>query len=92
MDSGVIAGILIAVVIFIVIVAFLGQAANVIQQGQVGVVKTLGEFKSIHNPGLALIVPFYQSLVRVDMREIPRPGDRQEANGSTSTSRSRWRP
>ena len=78
MDSGVIAGILIAVVVFIVIIAFMGQAANVIQQGYVGVVKTLGEFKSIHNPGLALIVPFYQSLVRVDMREIPRPGDRQE--------------
>ncbi len=78
MDSGVLAGILIAVVVFIVIIAFMGQAANVIQQGYVGVVKTLGEFKSIHNPGLALIVPFYQSLVRVDMREIPRPGDRQE--------------
>ena len=78
MDSGVFAGIIVAVVIFVVIIAFLGQAANVIQQGYVGVVKQFGEFKSIHNPGLALIVPFYQTLVRVDMREIPRPGDRQE--------------
>jgi len=78
MDYPVLAGFIIAAVIFLVVIAFLGQAANVIQQGYVGVVKTLGEFKSIHNPGLALIVPFYQSLVRVDMREIPRPGDRQE--------------
>jgi len=78
MDYPVLAGFIIAAVIFLVLIAFLGQAANVIQQGYVGVVKQLGEFKSIHNPGLALIVPFYQSLVRVDMREIPRPGDRQE--------------
>ena len=78
MDYPLLAGFIIAAVIFLVLIAFLGQAANVIQQGYVGVVKQLGEFKSIHNPGLALIVPFYQSLVRVDMREIPRPGDRQE--------------
>ena len=78
LDSGVIAGIVIAVVIFVVVVAFLSSAANIVQQGYVGVVKTLGEFKSIRNPGLAIIIPFYQTLVRVDMREIPRPGDRQE--------------
>jgi regulator of protease activity HflC (stomatin/prohibitin superfamily) len=78
LDSGVITGIVIAVVIFVVVVAFLSSAANIVQQGYVGVVKTLGEFKSIRNPGLAIIVPFYQTLIRVDMREIPRPGDRQE--------------
>ena len=78
LDSGVIAGIIIAVVIFVVVVAFLSSAANIVQQGYVGVVKTLGEFKSIRNPGLAIIFPIAQTLVRVDMREIPRPGDRQE--------------
>jgi regulator of protease activity HflC (stomatin/prohibitin superfamily) len=78
LDSGVVAGIVIAVVIFVVVVAFLSSAANIVQQGYVGVVKTLGEFKSIRNPGLALIFPIAQTLVRVDMREIPRPGDRQE--------------
>jgi regulator of protease activity HflC (stomatin/prohibitin superfamily) len=78
LDSGAIAGIIIAVVIFVVVVAFLSSAANIVQQGYVGVVKTLGEFKSIRNPGLAIIFPIAQTLVRVDMREIPRPGDRQE--------------
>ncbi len=78
LDSGVVVGIVIAVVIFVVVVAFLSSAANIVQQGYVGVVKTLGEFKSIRNPGLALIFPIAQTLVRVDMREIPRPGDRQE--------------
>ena len=77
-DSTAIVGIVIAVVIFVVVVAFLSSAANVVQQGYVGVVKAFGEFKSIHNAGLVIIIPFYQTLVRVDMREIPRPGDRQE--------------
>ena len=78
LDSGVVVLIIFAVVLFVVVVAFLSSAANIVQQGYVGVVKTLGEFKSIRNPGLALIFPIFQSLVRVDMREIPRPGDRQE--------------
>jgi regulator of protease activity HflC (stomatin/prohibitin superfamily) len=77
-SSGAIAGIVVAVVLFVVVVAFLSSAANIVQQGYVGVVKTLGEFKSIRNPGLAIIFPIAQTLVRVDMREIPRPGDRQE--------------
>jgi regulator of protease activity HflC (stomatin/prohibitin superfamily) len=78
LDSSALAAIIVAVVIFVVVIGFLSQAANVVQQGYVGVVKAFGEFKAIHNPGLVLIVPFYQTLVRVDMREIPRPGDRQE--------------
>ena len=77
-DQNLVVGIVIAVVIFVVVVAFLSSAANVVQQGYVGVVKAFGEFKAIHDPGLVLIIPFYQTLVRVDMREIPRPGDRQE--------------
>ena len=38
----------------------------------------LGEFRAIHEPGLAIIAPFIDKLVSVDMREYPRPGDRQE--------------
>ena len=51
---------------------------NIVQQGHVGVVKRLGEFRKIHEPGLAVIAPFVDQIQRVDMREIPRPGDRQE--------------
>ena len=32
----------------------------------------------IHEPGLAIIAPFIDKLVTVDMRETPLPGDRQE--------------
>jgi regulator of protease activity HflC (stomatin/prohibitin superfamily) len=62
----------------IVLVAALSQAVNIVQQGQVGVVKRLGEYQKTHEPGLVLITPFIAQIQRVDMREIPRPGDRQE--------------
>jgi regulator of protease activity HflC (stomatin/prohibitin superfamily) len=56
----------------------LHSTVNLVQQGSVGVVKRLGEFHGIHEPGLVIIAPFIDSIVFVDMREIPRPGDRQE--------------
>ncbi len=51
---------------------------NIVQQGEVGVVKRLGEYRKTHEPGLIILAPFIDSLQRVDIREIPRPGDRQE--------------
>ncbi len=48
------------------------------QQGEVGVVKRLGEYRKTHDPGLVILAPFIDSLQRIDIREIPRPGDRQE--------------
>ena len=72
----------VAGVVFIIIVLLLlitlWQAVNIVQQGQVAIVKRLGEYRKTHEPGLVLITPFVDSLQRVDMREIPRPGDRQE--------------
>ena len=67
----------IVLVALIVIIALRGMI-NIVQQGQVGVVKILGEYRRTHEPGLVIIAPFVASLQYVDMREIPRPGDRQE--------------
>src|SRR5476649_1613238 len=81
MDPSAIAGI-VALVLIILIIVFalnlLRSVVNLVQQGSVGVVKRLGEFRGIHDPGLVLIMPFIDSIVMVDMREFPRPGDRQE--------------
>ncbi|MGI8664146.1 MAG: SPFH domain-containing protein [Acidimicrobiales bacterium] len=77
MDASIVALILGAFIFLVVIVVF-SQSVNIVQQGQVGVVKRLGEYKRTHEPGLTLITPFVESLQRVDMREIPRPGDRQD--------------
>jgi len=56
---------------------FVKSAVKVIQQGSVGVVKRLGEFRSIRQPGLAIITPFVDQLEKVDMREFPQVGDQQ---------------
>ena len=66
------------VLIGLVVLAALRGMINIVQQGQVGVVKRLGEYRRTHEPGLVVIAPFVDSLQDVDMREIPRPGDRQE--------------
>jgi len=78
MSTGGIVAVLLLGLVLIVILAALQSMINIVQQGQVGVVKRLGEYQRTHEPGLVIIGPFIESLQRVDMREIPVPGDRQE--------------
>jgi regulator of protease activity HflC (stomatin/prohibitin superfamily) len=73
-----ITGLVIAGVVVLILLAMLRKMVNIVQQGEVGVVKRLGEYRRTHEPGLVIIGPFIDSLQRVDMREIPVPGDRQE--------------
>jgi len=73
-----IAGLVVVGLIFFILLLSLRQMVNIVQQGEVGVVKRLGEYRKTHEPGLVVIAPFVDSLQRVDMREIPRPGDRQD--------------
>ncbi len=78
LSTGSIVGLSVAALVLVVLLLALNRMVNLVQQGQVGVVKRLGEYRHTHDPGLVLIVPFFDSLQRVDMREIPRPGDRQD--------------
>jgi regulator of protease activity HflC (stomatin/prohibitin superfamily) len=73
-----IGGIVVLVLVGIIVLTALKQAINIVQQGQVGVVKRLGEYVKTHDPGLVLIPPFISTLQNVDMREVPVPGDRQD--------------
>ncbi|HEY5155042.1 MAG TPA: SPFH domain-containing protein [Acidimicrobiales bacterium] len=73
-----ISSMVVAALIVIVILAALRGMLNIVQQGQVGVVKRLGEYQRTHEPGLVVIMPFIDSLQAVDMREVPVPGDRQD--------------
>jgi len=75
--AGVIGFVIVGLVLVVLLLA-LHQMVNIVQQGEVGVVKHLGEYRKTHEPGLVIIAPFIESLQRVDMREIPRPGDRQD--------------
>ncbi|HEX2381115.1 MAG TPA: SPFH domain-containing protein [Acidimicrobiales bacterium] len=78
MSAGPLAALIVFGLIIIVLLAALRSAINIVQQGQVGVVKRLGEYVRTHEPGLVIIAPFISTLQHVDMRETPRPGDRQE--------------
>ena len=78
MSVGAQIGLGVLILVVLVLLVALAQMINIVQQGQVGVVKRLGEYRRTHEPGLVVVAPFVDRLQRVDMREIPRPGDRQE--------------
>ena len=78
LGNGAIGGLVVAVLVVLVLLVMLRKMVNIVQQGEVGVVKRLGEYRKTHEPGLVIIAPFIDSLQRVDMREIPVPGDRQD--------------
>src|SRR5664280_1627499 len=63
--------------IFAFIVVFLKSCLKVVQQGCVGVVKRFGEFRTIYQPGLHILMPLADRMDKVDVREFPRTGDQQ---------------
>jgi regulator of protease activity HflC (stomatin/prohibitin superfamily) len=75
MDTAIL--VIIAVVV-IVVAIIVGSAIRVVPQGYSGVITRFGRFRRESPAGLALITPFLDRLVRVDMRETPRTGDRQD--------------
>ncbi len=72
-------GVLIALAVIVVLLLIgLGTAVNLVQQGFTGVVTRFGRYHREVPSGICLIIPFFDRLVRVDMRETPRTGDRQD--------------
>ena len=57
------------IVLAIFAMVIIGKSVYVIRQYQRGVVATFGKFTRVADPGLALVFPFVQSIVYVDMRE-----------------------
>ena len=56
---------------------FMSRCIKIVQQGSVGVVKRLGQFRSVDQPGLRVLMPFMDRMEKVDMREFPMTGDQQ---------------
>ena len=71
--GGAVGGIVVLFVVFL----FLKSCLKVVQQGCVGVVKRFGEFKTIYQPGLHVLMPLADRMDKVDIREFPRTGDQQ---------------
>ena len=60
---------IVLIVIAFVLFAFAASGIKIVRPYQKGIVEQLGRYKATVDPGLKLIIPFIQSLTRVDMRE-----------------------
>lgn len=60
------------------VVIFILSGLKVVNQYQRGVVLTLGKFTGVRQPGLRIIVPIFQRMIRVDVRSTPIDVPKQE--------------
>jgi regulator of protease activity HflC (stomatin/prohibitin superfamily) len=63
---------------FITVAIFILSGLKVVNQYQRGVVLTLGKFTGVRQPGLRVVVPIFQSMMRVDIRSTPIDVPKQE--------------
>ncbi|MDR0915478.1 MAG: SPFH/Band 7/PHB domain protein [Endomicrobium sp.] len=56
------------IVIFFVII-FMANSIKIIRQYEKGIIETLGKYTGIKNSGANVIIPIFQRMLRVDMRE-----------------------
>lgn len=54
----------------LLILAFLWAAIKILREYERGVVFTLGRFTGVKGPGLIILIPFVQQIVRTDLRTI----------------------
>lgn len=66
------------IVVLVAIVIFILSGIKIINQYERGVVLTLGRFTGIRNPGLRIVVPVLQRLIKVDIRSTPIDVPKQE--------------
>lgn len=75
MDSGILIA-LAAVVIFIIVVA--SATIKIVQEYERGVVFRLGRLVGARGPGLILLIPFIERMIKVDLRTLTLDIPRQE--------------
>jgi len=64
--------------VVIAVAIFILSGLKVINQYQRGIVLTLGRFTGVRQPGLRVIVPIFQQVIRVDVRSTPIDIPKQE--------------
>lgn len=68
----------IMIFLIIVVLIFVLSGIKVINQYERGVVLTLGRFTGIREPGLRVVVPIFQRIIKVDVRSTPIDVPKQE--------------
>jgi regulator of protease activity HflC (stomatin/prohibitin superfamily) len=61
---------IIGIYIVFFLVALIAMSVRILREYQRGVVFSLGRFTGVKGPGLILLIPFVQQMVRVDLRTI----------------------
>jgi len=56
--------------VFVFLLVLIGASIRILREYDRGVIFTLGRFTGVKGPGLILIIPFIQQMVRVDLRTI----------------------
>mgnify|MGYP000743003934 CR=1 FL=1 len=67
-----------AIIIGVLVVIFILSGIKVINQYERGVVLTLGRYSGMRDPGLRIVIPIFQRLIRVDIRSTPIDVNKQE--------------
>ncbi len=62
--------VLAAVVAVVVVLALIGATVKILREYERAVIFTLGRFEAVRGPGLVLLWPFVQEMVRVDLRIV----------------------
>lgn len=75
--TGIVVEVVVLVAVIAIVFSFLSRSIKIVQQGSVGVVKRLGEYRSVKQPGFTALIPYIDKMVKVDMREFPMIGDQQ---------------
>lgn len=66
------------IILLIIVLIFVLSGIKIIDQYERGVVLTLGRFTGIREPGLRVVVPIFQRLIKVDVRSTPIDVPKQE--------------
>jgi regulator of protease activity HflC (stomatin/prohibitin superfamily) len=64
------AGLIFFVPILVIVLVFLAATVKILREYQRGVIFTLGRFTGIKGPGLIILIPFVQQMVRIDLRTV----------------------
>ncbi|MBZ9761644.1 slipin family protein [Mesorhizobium sp. CA8] len=57
-------------IVALLVIIFLSAAIRILREYERGVVFTLGRFTGVKGPGLIILIPFVQQMVRVDLRVV----------------------
>lgn len=66
------------IVIFIILLVIIVPGIRIVKQYERGIVFTLGRYTGTRNPGLRIVIPYIQTMTKVDVRSNPIDVPKQE--------------